>query len=77
MSDAYECGSGGAIGWLPTGTRLVREPTLETDVACSAVLVDDHPHGDAAGRADRRAFVVGERALLFHVAQASSRHLDR
>jgi hypothetical protein len=48
---------------------LVGESALEADVVRRSGLVDDNPHGDAAGRADRRPLVLGlALALLFHAA---------
>ncbi len=47
--------------------RLVGESALEALIARRSVLVDDDPHRDAAGRADRRALVVNlGLAILFH-----------
>jgi hypothetical protein len=49
--------------------RGIGESTLEADVECLAVLVDDDPHRDAAGRADRRPLVIRVGfALLLHAA---------
>ena len=42
-----------------TEGHLVRESALEADIARRSVFVDDDPHRDAAGRADRRAIVIG------------------
>jgi hypothetical protein len=45
---------------------FVRESALEADIARFSILVDDHPHRDAAGRADRRAVIGVGLAGLFH-----------
>ncbi len=47
----------------------VGESALEADVARCSVLVEDDPHRDAAGWANRRALVIGVGlALLVHAA---------
>jgi hypothetical protein len=57
----------------PTLRRIVGEAALETDVSRRPVLLDSDAHRDAAGRADRRAVVVGVSRLPFFHAISLAR----
>jgi thioredoxin-dependent peroxiredoxin len=58
--------------------HLVGESALEADIARQSLFVDDDPHRDAAGRADRRAIVIGVTlALLVHAATLAPSSLPR